>query len=122
MRTTVLSLLLPSCASLAGTVNRAGYHEVAPAFEPTRRRLDEPNPYTCPEGVQTAKEDWKVRPPPHAPQRAASHLARAAAAATRSHLAPFAVAGVWHQPRRLAGPGAVDHAEPLLPVPRLRSQ
>ena len=60
MRCAWLVSLLPGVASLAGTVNRAGFHEVEPAEFEARRRLDEPNPYTCADNVHAAAEDWKV--------------------------------------------------------------
>lgn len=53
-------LLLPGALSLAGSVNRAGFHEVEPPEDATGRRLDETNPYTCPDNVRTAAEEWKV--------------------------------------------------------------
>jgi hypothetical protein len=63
-RLTLCAVLVGYASGMVNTVNRAGFLEVEPpdAFESLqRRRLDDtPNPYTCKDGVKSAKEDWKV--------------------------------------------------------------
>ena len=52
----------PPSRALEGVVNRAGWREEAPLDATARRLADDPkeNPYQCADGVQAAKEDWKV--------------------------------------------------------------
>lgn len=63
-RMTLCAALFGYASGMVNTVNRAGFLEVEPpdAFASLeRRRLDDtPNPYTCAEGVESAKEEWKA--------------------------------------------------------------
>ena len=54
------AVLVVGVGAIPGVVNRAGILEKEVE---TDRRLDDdaPNPYTCPDGVKSAKEDWRVR-------------------------------------------------------------
>lgn len=52
-------MLLPGASGFAGTVNRAGYHELD-HHPPRGRQLEEPNPYKCKDGVRATDEDWRA--------------------------------------------------------------
>ena len=63
------SVLVCACVhgvhALPGTISRAGELLVAPegAYDVLAAGASEQeNPYTCPDGVETAKEEWKVGP------------------------------------------------------------
>ena len=53
-----LALFSP-LGGIPGTTNRAGYETLAQEL-PRRRRLDEPNPFTCSDGHVSHTESWKV--------------------------------------------------------------